>query len=158
MIRPAKTEDLPRILQVYECARSFMCRAGNPTQWVDGYPQEDLLSHDIALQRLYVVEENKQICAVFMLCAGPDPTYAIIEKGAWGKDVPYGVLHRVASNGSLRGVVSRCVAFAAGQYDYLRIDTHADNHPMQKALAREGFTYRGIITVYDGTPRLAYDR
>ena len=87
MIRPAKTEDLPRILQVYASARSFMCSAGNPTQWVDGYPQEDLLAHDIALQRLYVVEKDGCICAVFMMCAGPDPTYAVID-GSWSKDVP----------------------------------------------------------------------
>ena len=157
MIRPAKTEDLPRILQVYASARSFMCSAGNPTQWVDGYPQEDLLAHDIALQRLYVVEKDSCICAVFMMCAGPDPTYAVID-GNWSKDAPYGVLHRVASDGTQKGIVSACVAFAAQRYDYLRIDTHADNKPMQAALAREGFVYRGIITVYDGTPRMAYDK
>lgn len=157
MIRPAKAEDLPAILQVYACARNFMCRAGNPTQWAGGYPQETLLIEDITLQRLYVVEEEGRICAVFMLCQGPDPTYAVID-GNWGKDAPYGVVHRVASDGTQKGIVSACIAFASQRYDYLRIDTHADNHPMQKALAREGFTYRGIITVSDGTPRMAYDK
>lgn len=157
MIRSAKMEDLPRVLDIYASARAFMVRSGNPTQWSDRYPLEEDILEDIALQRLYVVEENGRICAVFMLCAGPDPTYAVID-GSWGKAAPYGVLHRVASDGTQRGIVSACVAFASQRYDYLRIDTHAHNKPMQAALAREGFTYRGIITVLDGTARMAYDK
>ena len=156
MIRLAEAKDMAAVLAVYASARSFMEQAGNPTQWAGGYPVEALLWQDIAKQQLYVVEEGR-ICAAFMLCAGPDPTYAIIE-GSWGKAAPYGVLHRVASDGTKRGIVSACVAFASRRFDYLRIDTHAQNTPMQKALAREGFTCRGIIHTFDGTPRLAYDK
>ncbi len=158
MIRPATKEDLTAILAVYASARSFMRLAGNPTQWAGGYPGEKLLLQDIDGKQLYVMVENDHICACFMLCGGPDPTYTIIEEGRWGKEAPYGVLHRVAGDGTVRGVVSACVAFASARYDYLRIDTHESNLPMQKALAREGFTYRGIIYTHDGTPRLAYDR
>ena len=158
MIRTATKDDLHALAAVYASARSYMCQTGNPTQWAGGYPAEALLLQDIAQQRLYVLEEAGRICAAFMLCAGPDATYAHIEKGSWAKEAPYGVLHRVASDGTVRGVVAACVAFAARRYDYLRIDTHARNTPMQKALAREGFTCRGIIYTHDGTPRLAYDR
>lgn len=157
MIRLAEEKDLPAILAIYASARRFMRENGNPTQWADRYPLPCWLEEDIRLQRLYVVEENGRPCAVFMLCSGPDPTYAAIE-GSWGKDAPYGVLHRVAGDGTKRGTVRQCVAFAAGRFDYLRIDTHADNLPMQRALAREGFACRGIIYAHDGTPRLAYDK
>ena len=157
MIRLAETNDLPAILAVYDSARSFMVRTGNPTQWAGGYPAEALLLQDIAKKQLYVAEEGS-IYAVFMLCGGPDATYALIENGNWSKDAPYGVLHRVASDGTVRGVVKQCINFAAQRFAYLRIDTHADNHPMQNALAREGFTRPGIIYTHDGTPRLAYDR
>lgn len=156
-IRLATEQDMPRLRQIYAAAREFMRQNGNPTQWTDRYPLEEDLWEDIRLQRLYVVEEG-HICACFMLCAGPDDTYTEIYDGAWGSDRPYGVLHRVASDGTQRGIVSRAVAFAARQFDHLRIDTHADNLPMQRALAREGFVHRGTITVHDGTPRLAYDR
>ena len=40
--------------------------------------------------------------------------------------------------------------------DNVRIDTHADNIPMQGAIANQGFTKCGIIHVEDGSPRLAY--
>ena len=157
MIRPAAKGDMPRILEIYAAARSFMRQNGNPTQWADRYPLEEDLWEDIALQRLFVVEEG-QVCACFMLAAGPDDTYAEIFDGAWGKDAPYGVIHRVAGDGSRGGILRRVVAFAAERFSYLRIDTHEDNLPMQRALAREGFTARGTILAHDGTPRIAYDR
>ena len=158
MIRLAETNDLPRLLEIYDTARSFMRRNGNPTQWPQDYPGQQRLLEDIAQQRLYGIEEQGRLCACFMLCAGPDETYAVITDGSWSRERPYGVLHRVAGDGTYRGVVARCVAFAAERFDYLRIDTHEDNLPMQRALAKEGFCYRGRITAHDGTPRLAYDR
>ena len=33
MIRLAKYQDLPKILEIYEYARQFMRAHGNPTQW-----------------------------------------------------------------------------------------------------------------------------
>ena len=158
MIRPANLSDLPRLLEIYAAARAYMRQTGNPTQWGSRYPAEETLRADIAAGQLYAVEkETGGLCGCFLLAPGPDPTYAVID-GSWRLEKPYGVLHRVASDGSEGGILRRCVAFAAGRYDYLRIDTHKDNLPMQRALAREGFLYRGIIITHDGTPRLAYDR
>lgn len=157
MIRPAREGDMPRILEIYAAARAFMKASGNPTQWTDRYPLEEDLWEDIRLRRLYVVEE-KTLCACFMLAAGPDDTYAHIFDGAWGQEGEYGVLHRVAGDGTKKGIVSLAVAFAARRFSYLRIDTHEDNLPMQRALAREGFVHRGTILAHNGTPRLAYDR
>lgn len=156
MIRPATVADLPRLMEIYAAARRYMKETGNPTQWGDSYPAEELLRADIAASQLYVVED-KGVCACFMLSAGPDATYAHIE-GSWGYDTSYGVLHRVASDGTARRIVRQCVDFAAARFPHLRIDTHEKNLPMQAALAREGFLYRGIIYTHDGTPRLAYDR
>jgi hypothetical protein len=39
----------------------------------------------------------------------------------------------------------------------LRIDTHKDNLPMQRALAKFGFSYAGIIYIESGAERLAYE-
>ena len=158
MIRLAKTAELPRLLEIYEQAKAYMHQTGNPTQWSTAYPGAERLLGDIAAEQLYVIEESGRLCACFLLAPGPDPTYAHITDGRWGYDTPYGVLHRVASDGSLRGVLKQCVDFAAQRFSHLRIDTHADNAPMQRALAREGFVHRGTILAHDGTPRLAYDR
>ena len=158
MIRLAKQEDIPRLLEIYAKARDFMRQSGNPTQWGGNYPGEDGLREDIRLGRLYGLEGPEGLCACFMLAPGPDITYDQIFHGAWASDLPYGVIHRVASDGTRRGVLHRCVAFAGERFPYLRIDTHRDNLPMQRALSREGFVYRGIIHTRDGTPRMAYDR
>ena len=158
MIRLAKQEDMPRLLEIYGAARNFMRQSGNPTQWANNYPGEDVLREDIRAGRLYGLEGPEGLCACFMLAPGPDITYDQIFDGAWASSLPYGVLHRIASDGSQKGVLRRCVAFAARYYSHLRFDTHRDNLPMQRALAREGFHYRGIILTHDGTPRLAYDR
>ena len=41
-------------------------------------------------------------------------------------------------------------------FDNLRIDTHDDNKKMQHLIEKNGFIRCGIIYVYDGSPRIAY--
>ncbi len=159
-IRPAQVSDLPAMLSIYAAARAFMAANGNPHQWGDeGYPRRELLEEDIALGRSYVVEgEDGAVHGTFMLAPGPDPTYAVIEDGHWPDDAPYGVIHRIAGDGRVKGLVSLATAFAAAQYPILRIDTHRDNTVMQRALSKTGYVYCGVIYTDDGTPRLAYHR
>lgn len=157
MIRPATPADLPAILEVYQAARSFMAANGNPTQWGTTYPAPIVLEEDIRLCRLYVDQVDGRVCGVFMFAMGDDPTYTYIEEGNWISSSPYGVIHRVASDGTTRGVLRRCLDFCRGQCPHLRIDTHADNRIMQSLLTSEGFVRCGIIYVEDGTPRIAYE-
>ncbi len=42
--------------------------------------------------------------------------------------------------------------------DILKLDTHNDNKPMQNLLKKLGFVPCGIITVEDGTERIAFQR
>lgn len=156
-IRPAAPADLEAMLDIYAAARAFMARTGNPRQWGDGYPRRELLEQDIAQGHSYVIEgEDGAVHATFFFAPGPDPTYAVIEDGAWPTDRPYGVIHRIAGDGQVRGVLAQAVAFCrAGGVD-LRIDTHRDNRVMQSALAKQGFQYCGIIHLGNGDPRLAY--
>lgn len=153
-IRLAQQADMERILEIYEHARKFMAANGNPTQWKDGYPQREMLEEDIRRERLYVVATD-QVCGVFMFTIGDDPTYTHIE-GSWRSDRPYGVIHRIAGVGG--GIFDAALEYCAGRIKHLRIDTHADNRPMQHLVEKAGFSLRGIIYVADGTPRIAYDR
>ncbi len=156
MIRKAKTEDLPEIRRVYDAAKAFMDRSGNPNQWKKGHPPQEVLEDDIEKGQLYVIDEDG-IRAVFAYIPGEDPTYRKID-GDWLRSHPYAAIHRVASDGTLRGVFAACVSYcrAADPTLDLRIDTHEDNHPMQRAITSQGFSYCGIIYLENGSPRLAY--
>lgn len=155
-IRPAVSSDLDRILEIYEIGKAFMRASGNHAQWINGYPFPDLLEDDIAAGNLYVVTEDSAICGVFAFILGDDPTYAVIENGSWRSGSPYGTIHRIASDGS-GGILAAALTFARGIISHIRVDTHADNLPMQHQVEKFGFSRRGIIYVEDGTPRVAYD-
>ena len=129
MIRLATTSDLPRLLEVYAVARQLMRDSGNPRQWGDRFPPEELLRSDIPKKQLYVVERDGMIRAAFALVFGADPSYGYIE-GAWRLDAPYTAIHRVGSDGS-GGIFGEVIAFCREKSPYLRIDTHHDNRVMQ---------------------------
>lgn len=158
VIRKSTVRDLDRIMEIYDIARDFMRASGNPTQWGDGYPVRALIEEDIERGESYVITDGEEIHGVFMFMQREEPTYAKIE-GAWLSDLPYGTIHRVATDGKCRGLFDLCVDFCAKITSNLRVDTHHDNLPMQRAIARNGFTKCGIIyMLHDGTPRIAYQR
>mgnify|MGYP005971236925 CR=1 FL=1 len=99
MIRRARPKDLEEILEIYAIARQFMKEAGNPTQWGDSFPPQQLIQEDIRLSQSYVCEREGRIQAVFAMIPGEDPTYREIQ-GAWLNDRPYCAVHRVASRGA----------------------------------------------------------
>ena len=154
-IRPANQTDMAEILDIYAQARRFMAENRNPTQWGQHHPAQQILEEDILLSRLYVVEDGERLRGVFMFQVGDDPTYAHIE-GSWRSTAPYGVIHRIAGVGG--GVFPAALEYCSSVIRHLRIDTHADNKPMQHVVEKAGFSRRGIIYVEDGTPRIAYDR
>jgi len=158
MIRHARLEDLPKILEIYAIARGFMAETGNPTQWGSGYPKEELLRIDIDAKQLYVCCDDEGIFGVFMFFIGPEPTYEKIE-GKWLSDQPYGTIHRIASDRSRKGVFDLCIDYCMKQINHLRIDTHADNRVMQHLIEKRGFSKCGTVYMItsDGTPRTAYE-
>lgn len=153
-IRHAVPADMEAILDIYSQARQFMAENGNPTQWNDGYPQQEMLESDIRKEQLYAVLRDGKICGAFVFFVGDDPTYDYIE-GSWRADIPYGVIHRIAGVGG--GVFRAALEFCKAKADHLRIDTHRDNKPMQHLVEKAGFSPRGTIYVSDGSPRIAYD-
>lgn len=156
-VRYATENDLERIEQIYSGARQFMQQTGNPSQWGKQYPPHNQLKQDIRDKSLYVIADENGIHGVFYFYIGEDPTYQEISEGNWRSNEPYGTIHRIAGDGS-GGILKEAVHYAQKQISHLRIDTHHDNHVMQKALARQGFHRCGIIYIEDGTPRIAYDR
>lgn len=154
----AKEADLPRILEIYDIAKAYMRASGNPNQWNGAYPDPETLQEDIRKQQLYVYRKNGIIHGVFVLLLEEEPTYAYIENGSWRPETPYGTIHRLAGDGEVKGLFAKCVAFCEGKVQYLRADTHFDNHTMQHLLEKNGFERRGIIYLKNGDPRIAYQK
>ena len=154
-VRDAVSQDLVRIEEIYAYARGFMANHGNPNQWGKTNPPHEWLVDDIEKHLLHVIEDENGIHGVFYFFIGEDPTYGYIEDGTWISDKPYGTIHRIASCKS--GVFSEALSFCRNKCSHIRVDTHADNKPMQHLAEKHGFSRRGIIYVEDGTPRIAYE-
>ena len=172
MIRPATRGDLPAILSIYAAARKFMAETGNASQWNDSYPPVSLVEEDLKKNQLYVITTDTvsqetvsddfsplsgTVHAVFAFLPGEEPDYNVITDGHWFSDAPYRAVHRVASDGTIRGVVSQCMDYCKSQCSHLRIDTHENNLVMQHQLEKNGFRRCGIIHIADGSPRIAYE-
>ncbi len=162
-IRKTTMRDLARVMEIYAYARKFMAQHGNPNQWGPTcWPPEDLIRRDITEGSSYVCENDTGvILGTFFFVQGTDiePTYREITDGAWLDDSPYGVVHRIASDGSAKGVGAFCLNWAFEQCGHLRIDTHGDNTVMQNLVRKLGFVRCGTIYVEeDDDPRLAFEK
>lgn len=154
-IRLAVPDDLPEFARIYDAAKVYMRQSGNPHQWNTIYPDPETLKADIAAGWLYVVEEDTKLHGVFALIPGEEPSYAVID-GAWPNALPYATIHRIASDGQIKGVFAACADFAKARHDAVRVDTHADNHTMQHLAAKHGFIRCGIVQLAGIGPRIAY--
>lgn len=159
IIRKSSAADIDDIMACYEAAKQFMRTSGNHSQWINGYPSRELIAEDIDRGVSYVgIDADGSIVMAFAFIIGDDPTYSVIEDGRWINNLPYGTIHRLASNGRQHGILRTCVDFCMGKIDNLRLDTHADNSIMQHAAEALGFKRCGIIYCIDGSPRIAYQK
>ncbi len=149
------------MLSIYEKARLFMRETGNPCQW-KMYPEEEILKEDVEDGTSFVITDGRSVVGTFAFIVGEDDTYLKIEEGKWLNDSPYGTIHRIASDGTAKGIVEAAVNFALQVTGNVRIDTHRNNKVMQHVLTRLGFSYCGIIYIpdefSDHSERLAYQR
>ena len=155
-IERSKRIELNEIMSLFIYARNFMIHSGNPNQWINGYPSEKQIFKDITDNNSFVCRNEKgKIIATFCFKIGEDPTYHKII-GNWLNDNSYGVIHRLASDGTIKGIAFQCFDWCFQQINTIRVDTHADNKVMQHLFLKYGFKYCGIIFTHNGTERLAY--
>ncbi len=154
-IRTAKFDEIEEILAVYGKARRYMAESGNPLQWGSIYPPRELVESDISGGNLFVLEHDGKIYGVFAFFPQGDSVYDCIE-GSWLNDLPHAAIHRVASDGTHRGVLSECIDFCLSVSNNLKIDTHRDNLTMQAALKKLGFICCGTVYYSPTEPRLAF--
>ncbi len=155
-IRKATSDDVSRIMEIYRTAQDFMIASGNPGQWGRSYPTEDDVAEDINNGACRVIYDGTGIHAVFALCEGEDPYYGRIDGGNWLNGEPYAAIHRIASDGTFRGVVTFAADYCKERHDNIRVDTHEKNLPMRRQVEKNGFVRCGTVYVRDGSPRIAY--
>ena len=158
-IRKASADNIDIIMQIFEAAKRFMRKMGNNKQWVDGYPSKELILDNIMAGGFYeCLSDDREIVGVFYFMIEEDPTYNRIYNGEWLNDRPYGVVHRMASNGKIKGLSDICFQWCFEQCDNIKVDTHRDNAIMQNVLVRNGFERCGIIYLANGAERIAYQK
>lgn len=155
LVRKTSLDDLPEVMAIYDYAREKMSKAGNPNQWIDGYPSIEIISKDIAEGNSYVIEKDGKIIGVFTFIIGEDPTYGNID-GEWLNSQPYGTIHRIAAAPDTKGIADICLEFCKSKISNIRIDTHADNKVMLNWITSRQFKYCGIIRCHNGSPRKAF--
>jgi GNAT superfamily N-acetyltransferase len=169
-IRPTTQNDLDAVMSIIEEARRTIAALGI-NQWQNGSPNRAMIEEDISLGQGRAVTLNGEIVGTFALIFDGEPTYDIIEEGAWSLpdrtetgEWSYLAIHRVAVSVASRGTgvstaIIRCAedtARALGRAS-LRIDTHEGNVVMRRMLEKHGFSYRGVIHLDNGDPRVAYE-
>ena len=157
-IKLCTINEIDKIMNIYDVGRNFMRDTGNLNQWINGYPQRELVIEDIRLNKLYGVYENCELIAVFMMSLDSDPTYEEIYDGSWLNNEKYAVIHRIATLVHGKGVAKACYDYALSKCNNLRIDTSKENLVMQRSLQKNGFKYCGVIYLLNGDPRLAYQK
>lgn len=153
-VKKATVSQLSEIESVYERARSYMRDTGNMVQWAGGYPPREVILSDMEKGNLFVIMSDS-VEAVFAFINGDDPTYGYIE-GEWLNTLPYCAVHRVASAGKTKGMLSAIMDYCFTQCSNIKIDTHEDNKVMQHQLEKYGFKSCGTIYLESGDPRIAY--
>lgn len=163
-IRKTRIEEVETVVSIFDFGRSIQRATGNLDQWNNGYPNAEVVIDDIAKGQSYVCVSDaaeadlfpeETLLATFCLQEGIDPTYTKID-GAWLNDEPYVTIHRISTNGKLKGAGRKAVQWVMEQHNNVRTDTHEKNTLLRRLVESLGFSYCGVIYLADGSPRVAY--
>ena len=153
--RRAEKQDLEAMCQITQQAKDQLKRLG-VSQWQKGYPNREVWEQDIQNDMAWLAVEEEQVLGVFAFQITPDVSYGELE-GKWLTDTPYASMHRVCVSDDSKGkgvagqMFEHGFAMAREQgFASLRIDTHPDNLPMQRALRKAGFVRCGGIVLKEG--------
>lgn len=158
----ADKEDFKTVLSLVHDGREKLKREG-VNQWQGKDPTEETILEDILKGHTFIFKEDEDIIATAVLIKGEEQTYGTID-GTWQTSGEYLTIHRSVvsekhvGKGIGRRMMNRIKLYAASRnVDSIRVDTHEDNKAMRRLIEDSGFSYCGIITVADGTKRVAYE-
>jgi GNAT superfamily N-acetyltransferase len=161
-LRKASITELPIIWKILQQAIEQRRRDGSE-QWQNGYPNPQVVTHDIENGYGYVLVDNDTIMAYAAIIFDIEPAYEDI-KGKWLSSGDYVVVHRVATADNVKGKgvatslfkLIESLSLEHNVYS-IKVDTNFDNIPMLKILDKLNYTYCGEVML-SGAPRRAYEK
>jgi len=160
--RLATVTEVPQIWTILQGAIARR-KAQGSSQWQDGYPNETIVSEDIAKGFGYVLTVEEEIVGYCAVLVNDEPEYAKII-GKWFTEGDFMVYHRVAIAETHLGQgwaqrMLDCIETLAHQHHIrsLKADTNYDNGAMLALFAKAGYTYCGEV-FFRGSPRKAFEK
>ena len=99
--RKSTEQDLERMNEICACARDYMAKTKNPSQWAPAnWPPAELLRSGIRIGISNVCDNDEgKVIGTFCFTQGPDiePTYKNITEGKWLAPGPCGVIPGITS-------------------------------------------------------------
>jgi ribosomal protein S18 acetylase RimI-like enzyme len=149
MIRRAKIEEIPEILELTNACAQHMTEGGI-FQWNEHYPSRRAFVKDISRNELYILEEERKIIGVIAITTLIDQEYLPVQ---WltetGKNL---YIHRLAVHPDFqsRGYAQKLMSFAEKQarekkYISVRLDTFSKNYRNQIFYEKRGYKKLGDI-------------
>jgi|GEM_PF-51330 len=167
MIRLATRFDMPQIWALREETKALLKERGID-QWQHNNPAYETFIKDIDLEELYLYVEGSIVLGMIAIKKGIEKTYNTIYDGAWGYDLKYLTVHRLAVKKHLLGLNIGKELMAHAEkigaslgINYIRIDTHENNRYAIRLFESIGYIRRGWIMLENDLgdlKRLAYDK
>ncbi len=164
-IRLCTAEEKEIAMDILRQGKDYMLSNGLH-QWDDNYPAMEDIEEDLKTGKGYFICRGEEILGYYCIdCDSNEECYKEIE-GSWltPADATYMVIHRLAFDKKARGQGLGAVAFSLAEdiarsrgIGSIRVDTHAENHIMQKIIPKAGYQYCGIV-YYFGSPRTAFEK
>jgi len=160
--RKATASDIPSIWLIIQQAIARR-KAEGSTQWQDGYPNETIVTNDIAKGFGYVLTLDGSIVGYCAVLINDEPEYDNII-GQWLTTGDFMVFHRVAianayiGKGLAKTMLGHIEALVLAHNIYsIKADTNFDNAAMLAIFKNTGYTYCGEV-YFRGSPRKAFEK
>lgn len=143
-IRKAENKDIPVLLYIKMRAIERMYDQGNKLQYdfdIDSYPNHETFIEDIEEGYLYLIEENHNIEGFYFLEIKDEKPF--INQNFINTSTVHRLFVSIGSQG--KGIATKLFNHSIElskrlNKDYLMVDTHPLNIPMNKLIKKIGFT------------------
>lgn len=164
ILRKTSEKDINSVMKIINEAK-YILKRNNIDQWQNGYPNEEVILRDIEKNESYVLVYDEEIIGTTALSFNGEKTYDNIYEGKWISNGPYAVIHRIAvskvegikniGTEILKKAEEICLSMGIKN---IKIDTHEDNKAMQGLLKKNDYNYCGVIYLFDGSKRIAFEK
>lgn len=99
-LRRAQLQDLPAIMKIIDDAKELLKKNGSP-QWQNGYPNQETLTQDIAMQTNWVLINDNKVAALRLFNLRQNPPTATLPRDSGNNQMSL----MLPSTGSLSAVI-----------------------------------------------------